>query len=213
MTAHMSDINICNMALANIGILPIVSFDEQTQQARLCSSFYGHLRDYLQASHSWGFNRKQCQLVKDLEYKSPNWQFAYAYPKDVLSVVRLYSAGGDEPQEAKARWGGDAEQQGFSRTLFEIQAGDKKRICTDIDSAWAEVRYRIEDVSMFPIGFSEALTWALSVRVALALTKSDEVANNAKDMFQRTLAMATLVDTGEGYGFDEQPTSWVQSRE
>lgn len=211
----ISDINICNMGLANIGVLPITSFDEQTQQARLCSSFYSHIRDFLQASYSWNFNRKECPLVQDAEFSAPNWEFAYVYPKDVLAVIRVYPVGmmGSAPREEKISWGTDYEQQGQQKKLFDVVAGEKKRICTDIDNAWATVRCRIEDVNMFPIGFSEVLAWGLSLRVALALTKSEEMAGMAREMYERALGMALVTSASEGYGYNEQPTSWFKARE
>lgn len=79
--AVSSDINICNMALANLGVEPIVSFTEATQQARICGNFYAHVRDYLQGAYSWGFNKQQIMLVRDAVSVIPGWAYIYAYPQ------------------------------------------------------------------------------------------------------------------------------------
>ena len=58
-----SDINICNMALGNIGAAPIVSFSDESQTARICVSYYGHVRKYLLSAYPWSFNRRHVRLV------------------------------------------------------------------------------------------------------------------------------------------------------
>lgn len=210
-----SDINICNMALANIGVEGITSFSELSQQAKMCSNFYAHVRDYLQGSYAWGFNKKQVRLVRDIVSIIPGWPYIYAYPVEALNVQRVYEAeldSGGVWREGMVQWGTEYEQQAHGRRLFDIQMGVTKRICTDCINAWAECRIRVEDVNLFPPAFAETLSWGLATRIALALTKSQDVAGNCNAMYQQALSLALVNDAGESYTFSEQPISWINAR-
>ena len=210
-----SDINICNMALAYIGVEGIVSFQEMTQQAKMCANFYSHTRDYLQGSYSWGFNKKQIKLVSDTDSVIPGWPYIYVYPSDALNVQRIYTAEKDQNgvwREALTQFGAEYAQKTHGKRLFDIQLGIKKRICTDCENAWAECRMKVEDVSFYSAAFKETLSWAIATKIALALTKSQDVAGNCNSMYQQALGMALVTDASESYGLNEQPTSWIDAR-
>lgn len=209
------DVNICNMALANLGVEPIVSFDEMTQQARICNNFYEHVRDYLQSAYSWGFNKKQIMLVRDATSVIPGWTYIYAYPVNALNIQRIYEVTQDENGkfiETKVQFGSEYGQEAHGRKLFDIQMGEKRRICTDIANAWAECRVRIEDSSTWPPAFVETITWGLATRIALALTKSQEIAGNCNTMYQQALGLALVTDASESYQYLELPTNWLDAR-
>ena len=213
--AVSSDINICNMALANLGVEPIVSFTEATQQARICGNFYTHVRDYLQGSYSWGFNKQQIMLVRDAVSVIPGWVYIYAYPVNALNVQRVYEAVQDESGkfvERVVQFGTEYGQQAPSHRLFDVQLGEKRRICTDIANAWAECRVRVEDASLWPSAFVEVITWGLATRIALALTKSQDIAGNCNSMYQQALGLALVTDASESHGYFELPTSWLDAR-
>ena len=210
-----SDISICNMALANIGVEGITSFTELSQQAKMCDSFYPHLRDYLQGAYAWGFNKKQIRLTRDSESVIPGWPYIYAYPTEALNVQRIYEAEqapNGSWREGMVQWGTEYEQQAHGKRLFDVQLGAKKRICTDCQNAWAECRVRVEDVNVFPPAFTEALIWSLATRMALALTRSQDVAGNCNAMYQQALSLALVNDANESHTFEEQPTSWIKAR-
>lgn len=194
-----SDINICNMALGNIGAEPINSFNDQSQSARICRSYYSYLRDYLQASYAWGFNRKKLKLVTSDE-SIPGWTAVYAYPPEALHINYLFCK--DE----------DAEIM-IPNKKYDILFGSKKRIaCEEAEELYADCRVSIEDVSAWPAAFTEALVWGLSSRIAMALTKSNELISSCNSMFSQALGTACALCANEANTPVNGCASWNEVR-
>lgn len=98
---YQSDIDICNLALAALGVNPITSFADGTRQAQSCRMWYPRARDALLRSHPWNFARKQQPLpisaivplqlafAPDPWYQTEIiWDLAYQLPTDCIRVYR-----------------------------------------------------------------------------------------------------------------------------
>jgi hypothetical protein len=53
---------ICNVALARIGVSKITSISDNNSRAVLCNTFYTRIRDERQRSHPWNFTMKRALL-------------------------------------------------------------------------------------------------------------------------------------------------------
>lgn len=196
-----SDINICNMALGNIGAAPIVSFSDESQAARICSSYYEHVRKYLLSSYSWSFNRRYVRLVplpKGEEFEDEP-VFLYAYPTEALYINGVYMKGFPE-----------------QKLHYNVRLGDdgKRRLFVGISgSLFADCRVDVEDVSVWPEVFCEAVSWALSMRVSLALAKDDGVASNCNGMYLQALGRALCECANEPNMPVSTGSSWLEARE
>jgi len=84
----MSEVNICNEALAMIGETPIRSLDEDNRKAGLCKVLYPRVRDFNLAMQDWSFARKT-SLLRILEDEHPEGA-VFQIPSDCLTPLNLY---------------------------------------------------------------------------------------------------------------------------
>lgn len=87
-----SEVEICNLALANIGADSISALTEKSSEARKCKLFYPPARDSLLRLHPWGFATKYLALALISEATVYGYEFAYAYPIDCLMARGFYRA-------------------------------------------------------------------------------------------------------------------------
>jgi len=81
-----SDIDIANLALLYLETAPIVSFGDNTEQARAINSSYALLRDKLQREYRWNFNRTYVQLPALSTPPPFEYEYAYELPADYLRL-------------------------------------------------------------------------------------------------------------------------------
>lgn len=85
-----TNVSVCNQALSMIGAKSIISFDENTENARRCASLYDATRKALLRMHPWSFAKRRVQLAPISTYPSFGYQNAFPLPKDFL---RVYDTG------------------------------------------------------------------------------------------------------------------------
>jgi len=147
--------SIANLALAKLGISPIMALTDDSKQAQFANRFYAQTLDEVLSSHRWNFAMRRSTLNQLATSPSFEWGFAYQVPVDCLRVVQL---NGYEQNE----------QQGE----FAIEGN---QLFTDAEQA--QVRYiaRVTDGSLYPALFSQAVATMLASRLAGPLTGSREL--------------------------------------
>lgn len=182
--------SITNLALAKLGISPVMALTDDSKQAQFANRFYAQTRDEVLSSHRWNFAMRRAALNRLATGPDFEWEFAYQLPSDCLRVVQL---NGYEP----------TEQQG----LFAIEAD---QLLTDAEEA--QVRYiaRVTDGSFYPPLFSQALATLLASRLAGPLTGSRELPSALLEEYEAlTGPKARMADV-----FEEQrrlTPAWVDS--
>ena len=92
-------VSICNEALSMIGAKSIISFDENTENARRCASVYDSSRKALLRMHPWSFAKKRTQLAPVATHPSFGYSHAFPLPSDFLRVIDT----GQEDYEIEGR--------------------------------------------------------------------------------------------------------------
>ena len=80
-------VSICNEALSMIGAKSIISFDENTENARRCASIYDSTRRALLRMHPWSFARKRLQLAPVATHPSFGYAHAFPLPRDFIRII------------------------------------------------------------------------------------------------------------------------------
>lgn len=144
--------SICNLALAKLGISPIMALTDESKQAQFCNRFYAQTRDEVLQSHRWNFAMRRAALNKLSTAPQSEWAVAYQLPVDCLRVVQL---NGYEPTERKGEFSVEADQ-----------------LLADAEEA--NIRYiaRIEDGTNYHPLFVHALATLIASRLAGPLTGS-----------------------------------------
>lgn len=175
-----SVIEICNLALSNIGnSRSINNLNEQSKEAGACDLHYESCRDSVLADFDWNFATKRVALA-DTGNPPPDWQYAYQYPTDCLRITEIMVPGQRYPTAAM-------------RVQYEVgadYAGTGKLIYTDQPSAWLKYVSRVDDVNMFDAIFVEALAWRLAAAINMQLTGDASLGNNALNMYSVVIRSA-----------------------
>lgn len=199
-----SDVDICNLALANLGDEATVSSidpPEGSAQAEHCARFYPIARDALLEMHSWKFATRRTTLAA-LATDTWNWQYAYAEPADalrILAVLPVTAASDDESQD------------------FETESGPagESVIYTNQDTASARYTVRVTDTTKFSPLFVDCLARLLSSYLAGPLLKGDAGIAEAKSqlaIFRADLAEARASDANQRKGEPTHTPAWIGGR-
>jgi hypothetical protein len=89
MNPAVTEIDICNLALRKVGAQTVMSFDEQSENARLCKIFYPRVRDIVLRMYRWNCATRRASLVKLAAAPAFGYSSQFALPPDCLFVQRL----------------------------------------------------------------------------------------------------------------------------
>lgn len=209
LTISVSEISICNMALAHCGVtLFIESVSESSQQSDLCNLFYVPVRDKVLQAIPWPFARQHVTLA-DVGNPPTNWGYRYAYPTGCLKIRDIVQGGGNLEFYP-------GERLGLSgRVPYQIALaadGNSRTICTNAENAEVEYTARVADVTLFPQSFINALTWALAAEIAIPLTTDMNRAQLAANMYARTLSEAGTDLLNEDAAGPPPESDFIRSR-
>lgn len=88
--AALSQLDICNLALAHLPAAVITSINENSLEARECRRFYPHvIADMLDGPHDWSFANRRVALASLTNDRDKEWVYAYALPANLGSPVRV----------------------------------------------------------------------------------------------------------------------------
>lgn len=197
-----SVVSICNLALSNLGKDNISAIDEASAEAKACRQFYEHTRDTLLQVYPWGFAGKTQSLAELTNDKPGAWGYSYKRPVDCLKVRWLrqaYSTVELYPQD-------EGVQQ---QNRYEIEG---ERIYCGIAPAYLRYTWRIIDPTKFPPLFVDALSAALTVRLAMPLTRDPKVRTDAYQFAQAARLAAEMADANEERHTSDISTEFVQVR-
>lgn len=181
---------ICNLALAKLGIDPIMALTDASKPAQYCKRFHDDTRDEVLSSHRWNFAMARATLNRLAAAPAFEWAFAYQLPDDCLRIVQL---NGYDTTERKGE--------------FSIEG---RELLTDAETA--EVRYiaRVTDASAWPPLFVDALATKLASKLAAPLTGSRTAATEMLSLYASlTGPQARMADVFEA-NFKRKP-AWALS--
>lgn len=168
-------VGLCNEALLLLGSKQIVSFDEGTDKATVCSLTYERTALSLMAMRSWRFATGKQQLARLATAPTNGWTYAFQLPTDrIVAPYAVYNS-----------------LQAGARVFKEFEIfGDKLYT----DETVIVIDYRLDpDVSNYPAAFSQLLVYALAAKFAPAITEQGSLAE-----FYQELAFGTPAQNGRG---------------
>lgn len=159
-----SDVNICNMALLQLGKERIISLSDSNARAEACSEFYEATRDSLIRAFPWDFAKVRATLSP--LSTAPEWGYGYKYllppsPK----CLRVLTVNGD--RDAGVTW----RREG-------------KYLLTDEDTVQLLYLGQITDPTLFDPLFYQLLAKRMAAEMAYTLTKSQPKADGALALYE-----------------------------
>lgn len=204
----MDDIQICNLALARIGVsLKIASLDERTKEAIEIKNVFSLVRERVLEAAPWPCARKivALQKVGDQPY---GYLHRYMYPSDCLAIrTVLPPVPAGQSAESLRQW----IKTNPVRHEIQLDGDNHMTICTDQDGASLEYTLRITNPRLFSAKFVSAFGWALGAEVALPLAKSD-YARNAAAQYEKELNEALAAALNEEKADAAPDSEFVRAR-
>ena len=172
----LSDVDIANAALVDLGHEAIESFLDDSDQARAVNALYTIARDRTLASHPWNFATKRLSLpAAVITLNTDEWDTACLLDADALRVLYIEPRG----------------------TPFVVKQG---YILTNATAPIkCPVIYRITDPQRFSVNFVSALRYRLSAELCNAITARRGNAQDYWKFYQMELQEARTTDGMEGW--------------
>jgi hypothetical protein len=176
----MTDIQICNLALARLGDSRITALTDATAQAQFCTLFYTQTVEELQAEFDWQFCRKQVNLTSGTAPLT-GYSTQYALPADFIRAIRL---GNIDASENFGTW--------------EIVGTN---LHTNLTSSVAlDYIANITTTTSFPAIFTELLSIKLAAVLAMPLTGSKDLFTQLAEVYGATLQKPAFLHATERVG-------------
>ena len=178
----ISDVEICNQALIKLGTKTIISFDDATNEARLCNIIYELSRNSVLRAHTWSFATKIEPLDQLSDNSIINWKYLYTYPSQCLFIVKIYNETDIDTNTYKLLLSPDTNQ---------------KVIATNLYQAYAEYVKKIIDPNLFDETFIEAFVYKLASEFAMAIIGQPELQVSYLKQYNYILGEAKRVNSQE----------------
>ena len=172
----VSEVQICNQALALIGADFITSLDDNVNEAKLCKINYEPVRDAVLAEHDWSFATRWQTLAQEADPPPGEFQNSYPLPPDVLAVQFV----GEDYQNP------------------EVWQLEDNAIRTDATTCKCQVLYQVTDTSKYPSLFTQALVARLAAELAIPITNSRTLMENMFAMYDQKMKRAAARDGQQG---------------
>ncbi|MEI8127983.1 MAG: hypothetical protein WCG95_00065 [bacterium] len=174
----ITDVEICNLALDNIGTKNIVSRDSTEKPAKLCDRWYDVARRSVLKDLNASFSIKRATLATvsgfTPVYGYPN---AFTLPDDCLKILNI----GDPMQVER----------------YQIEGN--YLYCDYETSVNVRYIYDCEDVSLYDDEFIELIALKLARCICMPLTQDIEKSNNLEMLYKQK-----YLETSTKYGNDNK---------
>lgn len=194
----MTDVDICNMALARLGQGPIADFNAGTTEALLLKAQYPILRDTVLTARAWTFATKRVQLSSAVppDPIPSGWGYAYLVPgnPDVcLRVVQLYvpNPAGAVVVYVEQQFDGLYTQISWERLVDYLYANVGPTV-------WCKYIFQVTDTSKFDPAFVDALSAKIAMEMAMPITNSPAILDGMHKLYQLKLQEASSTEGQQG---------------
>ena len=201
--ADITKLAIYNMSLSHIGQKPIASLGDGSVQDDELNKVYEPVLKETLSSFNWGFAKVQAALVVTADYDPANYTYAYIRPTACLEIRKV-----NEQTEL------DKNTSGLYEEMYDI-AKDLVRIVTDIEDAYIEYTYYVENVARFTHYFVNTLSHRLAAEIAVPLNGDKDMAKDQGAIFNRMVGEAHRHDSSQRMEKHEgnEKSAFVDARE
>lgn len=184
--AHLpSQIDIANMGLVKLGDKQLLTFDDDTDHARVVRLTYDRIVDAVLRAHRWRFATRQATLA--LLAGTPTWRYTYRFqlPTDpfCLKVTRCSADTYTSPTPNQ------------TVPVWELQG---RELLANDSTVTIEYVARITDPAQWDSLFTEAVVERLAMEWAIPITQLPALRTQGFQAYQLKLAEARAHDGFEG---------------
>lgn len=177
MQNSISDVAICATALLELGARPINDFDEESENARLCSNLYPWVRDEMLREHPWNFAKRRVLISRDKE--SPQFGYAnqFTLPSDFIRLIEV----NDTPFITGIGWPPGYQLENGKILSNETQLRLRYVYANYVPTTWDS-------------SFNRLMIAAMKKALAYAITRDQAAAANATQEWAIALKQAKTIN-------------------
>jgi len=194
-------VEICNLALLNIGVKPITAITEASEAARRLTIIYVPSRDEVLRGHDWKFATRIEALTELADQEVLGWDYVYQVPTNCLFMRHVY----DESTQA------EKDEQDFQEVYLPAPV-NAKVIASNLEDAYGEYTYKITDESLFDASFVNAFSHYLAAQLAIPLTGDKALAEQQERKYRLAIGQARSTNRAEGKETIERTSSYEDAR-
>ena len=184
-----SEVQICNDALAFIGIPAIVALSDNSKPARQCNLIFDDKRDYLLRSFEWKFATIRTNLAPLTAAPAFEWSYQFQLPSNCLKLLYV----------------GDAYGYDYPYKL------ENNKILAEYDVLYIRYTKQVEDTNDMDVLFRAALSAFLTTHLTTALGVKEEYEKCLED-YETKIADARFAGSIEDPHESIVAEDWLESR-
>lgn len=195
----ISKIDICNLALAHLGQMPVGSLEQEDEQARRCRLFYDPVRREVLRTHNWRFANTLAELaLVQTDEEESLGQYTYAYPSDCLFLRKVYASA-------------QPDREVSFQELYRKNIPGRIIVC---NAAHARALYTrdVTDTTLFDPAFVKAFSLALAADLALTLTGDMNLSQRIFQKYSLSLEEARRSNMTESFEIHQAKSVFVEHR-
>jgi len=202
LSSSIGIISICNDALAHLGMNPITDINGTDPSSVACNRYFLSNRDDVLRELAWGFATtiEPLEDIDDEDELILGWEFAYTYPSQALSIWNVFNEGTISAKN----------NQEFE--LYYSPSLNVKKICSNLERAYAEYTYKVSDVSIWDAKFRKALTYKLAASMAHLLIGDPNIGLRMTELYNGIIEEAKRLDSSEKKKKPVVESSYINSR-
>ena len=194
----VSKLDICNLALAQLGQEPISSLEQDDERARRCRLFYDPIRKEVLRTHNWSFACTQANLaLLDEQIAGGKPQYIYAYPQNCLFMRKVYGVDGQQKVPFQEMYRQDLQM---------------RIISCGVPQARAEYTRDLSDTTQFDPAFVKAFSLALAADLAMTLSADMSLAQQILHKYTLALDEARRSNMSENFEIHQSESIFVEQR-
>ncbi len=182
-----SEVDICNMALAEIGEDTIIALTEGSKAGRLCNLLYSDTRDAVLREHPWNFAIKRVELARLTTDPIFEFDAQFQLPADCLRVTKT------DDDLLPYRIEGSA-------------------LLINTDSVKIEYISQVTDTTAFDSLFVEALSKKIASRLTFNLSDNNALTQFMESQYREKIKQARSMDGQEGTPRNIEADQWLNIR-
>ena len=182
-----SEVDICNLALNEVGESSIMDLSEDSKAGRLCNQFYALSRDMILRMHPWNFAAQRVELAQLTTTPVFDFDFEFQLPADCLKVLK-------------------------TDDKFDIFKIEGRKLLSNNSIVKILYTRRVEDTTQFDSLFIEAFYLMLASKIAFNLSDNNALSTTLFAKAEAKAKQTKSMDGQEGITDIVEADQWLNSR-
>lgn len=205
-----SKVEICNMALQNIGANAITSLTENSTNSVECNLRFDSARRAVLAVHPWNFAIKRAALSASTTAPAFTYQFGYTLPADYLMMIM--TAQQEQSQGAFFSLPNPSKVTENNLVAADKYVIENGQLLSNVQGVKIIYVFDQEDTTQFSAPFVDLLSYFLASRITYKIKGDTALSDRMMAVFEDKLKEFKTLDSQQGVPNRIRRSRWLASR-